>query len=136
MLFATDDPDELQQMLGMAFDYSNMENYLLQPVKSVIVIAEPSKRAVYKVNREWNLGVPMPQVTSTTHTVMPRSTVKFSAEEVTVNIQKVRRSMYSLMPAWLHGKNGLNPLTAVHVFSNICTTSAVVWFRGCCTIQD
>ena len=87
MLFATDDADELQQMLDKAFDYSSMENYLLQPVKSVIVVAEPSKRAVYKVNREWNLGgVPMPQVTSTTHMGMPRSTVKFSAEEVTVNI--------------------------------------------------
>ena len=117
MLFATDDPDELQQMLDMAFDYTSMENYLLQPVKSVIVVAEPSKRAVYKVNGEWNLGgVPMPQVTSTTHMGMPRSTVKFSPEKVTVNIQKARRSMYSLMPAGLHGENGLDPLTAVHVF--------------------
>ena len=85
-----------------------MENYLLQPVKNVIVVAEPSKRAVYKVNREWNLGgVPMPQVTSTTHMGMPWSMVKLSAEEVTVNIQKARR---------LHGENGLDPLTAVHVF--------------------
>ena len=117
MLFATDDPDELQQMLDMALDYSSMENYLLQPVKSVIVVAEPSKRAVYNVNREWNLGgVPKPQVTSTTHMGMPRSTVKFSPEEVTMNIQKARRSMYSLMPAGLHGENGLDPLTAMHVF--------------------
>ena len=33
-----------------------------------------------------------------------------------VNIQKARRAMYSLMPAGLHGENGLDPQTAVHVF--------------------
>ena len=65
VLLMNDDPDELQLMLGIAFDYSGMENYLLQPVKSVIVVAEPSKRAASKaaagkVDREWNLGgVPM-----------------------------------------------------------------------------
>ena len=104
-------------MLDVAFDYSSMENYLLQPVKSVTVVAEPSKRAAHKVNREWNLGgVPMSQVTSTTHMGMPRSTVKFSTEEVTMNIQKARRSLYSLMPAGLQCENGLDPLTAVHFF--------------------
>ena len=104
-------------MLDMAFDYSGMENYLLQPMKSVIVIAEPRKRAAKKVYREWNLGgVPMPHVTSTTHMGIPQSTVKFSPEEVSVNIQKPRRSMYCLMPAGLHGENGLDPQTAVYVF--------------------
>ena len=33
VLFITDEPDELQLMLDMAFDYSGMENFLLQPVK-------------------------------------------------------------------------------------------------------
>ena len=47
--------------------------YLLQPVKSVIVVAEPSKRAssiaaTGKVDREWNLyGVPLPQLESNIH---------------------------------------------------------------------
>ena len=122
VLLMTHDPDELQLMLDIAFDYSGMENYLLQPVKSVIVVAEPSKRAASKAtagkgDREWNLGgVPMPQVESTTHMGMPRGTVKFATEEVTVNIQKARRSMYSLMPAGLHGENGLDPQTVVHIF--------------------
>ena len=117
MLFISDDPDELQLMLDMGFDYSSMENYLLQPVKSVIVVAEPNKRKQYNSDREWNLGgAPMPRVTSTTHMGIPRSSVKFSPEEVTVNIQKARRAMYSLMPAGLHGENGLDPQTAVHVF--------------------
>ena len=121
VLLMTDDPDELQLMLDIAFDYSGMENYLLQPVKSVIVVAEPSKRASSKAtagkgDREWNLGgVPMPQVESTTHMGMPRGTVKFATEEITVNIQKARRSMYSLMPAGLHGENGLSQ-TVVHIF--------------------
>ena len=33
VLLMTDDPDELQLMLDIAFDYSGMKNYLLQPVK-------------------------------------------------------------------------------------------------------
>ena len=47
---------------------------------------------------------------------MPRGRVKFATEEVTVNIQKARRSMYSLMPAGLDGENGLDPHTVVHIF--------------------
>ena len=58
----------------------------------------------------------MPQVESTTHMGMPRTTVKFSTEEVAVNIQKARRSTNSLMPAGLHGENGLDPQTVVHIF--------------------
>ena len=104
-------------MLDMAFDYSGMENFLLQPVKSVIIVAEPSKRTASKEDRVWDLGgAPMPQVKSTTHMGIPRSEVKFSKEEVAVNIQKARHAMYGLMPAGLHGENGLDPQTAVHVF--------------------
>ena len=66
---------------------------------------------------EWNLGgVHKPQVESTTHMGMPRTTVKFSTEEIAVNIQKVRRSKNSLMTAGLHGENGLDPQTVVHIF--------------------
>ena len=104
-------------MLDMAFDYSGMENFLLQSVTSVITVADPSKRTASKEDRVWNLGgAPMPQVKSTTHMGIPRSEVKFSKEEVTVDIQKARRAMYGLMPAGLHGENGLDPQTAVHVF--------------------
>ena len=45
VLLMTDDPDELQLMLDIVFDYSRMEKYLLQPVKSIIVVAEPGKKA-------------------------------------------------------------------------------------------
>ena len=58
----------------------------------------------------------MTQVKSTTHMGKPRSEVKFCKEEVTVKIQKAGRAMYSLMPAGLHGENGLDPQTTVHVF--------------------
>ena len=45
-------------MLDIAFDYSGMENYLLQPVKSVSVVAEPSKRVANRAaagNQFWQL---------------------------------------------------------------------------------
>ena len=43
MLFISDDLDELQLMLDTGLDSSRMENSLLQPVKSVIAVAEPNK---------------------------------------------------------------------------------------------
>ena len=93
VMFITDKPYELQLMLDMGFDYSGMENLLLQPVKGVFIVAEPSKRTASKEDRVWDLGgTPMPQVKSTTHMGIPRSEVKFSNEEVTVNIQKARRA--------------------------------------------
>ena len=60
----------------------------------------------------------MPQVESTTHLGMSSNTVKFTTEEleVTVNIQKVGCSMYSLMTAGLHGENGLDPQTMVQLY--------------------
>ena len=61
-----------------------------------------------------------------THMGMPRSTVKFATEEVTVNIQKARRSMYSLMPAGLHGENGLDPQTLVHIFQ-VCVIPVLLY---------
>ena len=43
VLFIKDEPDELQLMPDMAFDYSGMENFLLQLVKSVTIVTEPRK---------------------------------------------------------------------------------------------
>ena len=122
-------------MLDMAFDYSGMENFLLQLVKSVIIVTKPSKRTANKEDIVWNLGgAPMPQVKSSTHMDIPRSEVKFGKEEVTVNIQKARRAMYSLLHAGLHGENGLDPQTAMHVFQIYMLP--ILLFRGGCTIQD
>ena len=51
VLLITDEPDELQLMLDIAFDYSGMENYLLKSVKHAIVVAEPGKTAASKRQR-------------------------------------------------------------------------------------
>ena len=64
-----------------------------------------------------------------------RTTVKFSTEEVAVNIQKARRSMNSLMPVGLHGENGLDPQTVVHIFLSIQTACIAVRFGSGGAIQ-
>ena len=48
-----------------------------------------------------------------------------------MNIQKARHSMYMLMPAGLHGENGLDPQTAVRVFV-VADCFVVVFFRYTC----
>ena len=58
----------------------------------------------------------MPIVDHTTHIGMYRSTTLQDPAPVDSNIQKSRRAMYRLMPAGLHGCNGLDPQSAIHVF--------------------
>ena len=63
------------------------------------------------------LGKDMPCVKSTTHLGIQRSVSRATTMEETVNnyIQKARRTCYSLMSAGLHGNNGLDPATCVHL---------------------
>ena len=103
----------------MAVDNSKREVFLLQPTKSVVMEAQPSK-AKTTSNAEdhvWTLdGKEMPIVDHTTHIGVYRSTFLQDPAAIDNNIQKSRRAMYRLMPAGLHGVNGLDPQSAVHVF--------------------
>ena len=64
---------------------------------------------------QWTLkGEPMPNVTQTMHMGIMRSanTEQSATQE---NIQKARRTLYSLMSSGLHGENGLDPESAIHL---------------------
>ena len=94
-----------------------MELFLLQPVKSVVLevpnnagLSKPAKSGDLTVN-----GKPMPVVEQTSHVDISRSS---DSDETTVleNIKKAWRTLYSLMPAGLHGENGLDPETSLHLY--------------------
>ena len=57
----------------------------------------------------------MPVVEQTSHVGISRSS-DFDETTVLENIKKARRTRYSLMPAGLHGENGLDSETSLHLY--------------------
>ena len=55
----------------------------------------------------------MPVVTSTTHMGILRTSTNQEMNNIDTNIQKAKRTIYSLMGSGLHGENGLDPETAI-----------------------
>ena len=105
----------LQFLTNIAVDFSCMERYLLQPVKSVLIqILQhagclPSDETVVTMKEQ-----PMPVVEEAMHMGILRS-AETQETTVTYNIQKARRTVYSLMGSGLHGENGLDPETSIHL---------------------
>lgn len=107
----------LQRIVSSSVDFSLMERYLLQPVKSVIVaiLSQCRDQAIKgeDINISMN-GVQMPIVKEAMHMGIQRSE---DSQESAVkhNIEKARRTVYSLMAAGFHGNNGLDPDTSIHL---------------------
>ena len=117
MLVLTDVEYAMQFLLSIAVDNSIMEKYLLQPVKSVLlyILNITTRRA--NTNSQPSLylkGEPMPVVDETMHMGLMRSS-DTQESAVRENIAKARRTLYSLMSSGLHGKNGLDPETSIHL---------------------
>ena len=112
----TEEHGPLQTLLSISDDYSGLEQYLLQLLKSVVLtIPPPRKRDKLEDGHHWTLkGKEMPNVTQTMHMGIMRSadTEQSATKD---NIQKARRTLYSLMSSVLHGENGLDPETAIHL---------------------
>ena len=58
----------------------------------------------------------MPESKKTIHMGMIRSSTLTDPVGVETSINKTRLSLYSLLPAGLHGENGLAPESAIHRF--------------------
>lgn len=109
--------DVLQSLVSTAVDNSKLEKYILQPAKSVILAAVMPYKRAWEKEPEINItmdGVRMPVVEEAMHMGILRSA---NSQESTVNhnIQKSRRTAYCLMGAGLHGSNGLDPETSIHI---------------------
>ncbi|KAK3089516.1 hypothetical protein FSP39_004221 [Pinctada imbricata] len=107
---------QLQSLCDIAVDYSRMEKYELQPLKSVIVpvTGKGNKKSVTQL--AWTLGdKPMPIVDQTSHIGIVRVDTNKPTAHVDNNILKAQRALYSMMSSGLHGENGLDPETSVHL---------------------
>ncbi|CAC5367025.1 unnamed protein product [Mytilus coruscus] len=114
----SENPAELQLLINIAAEYSQNHHYLLQPQKSVVLQIEPNNRK--KQSKSVNLTLnesPMPVVDKSPHLGILRSTSSKNSQNETTeqNITKSKRAAYSLMSAGMHGENGLDPITSLHL---------------------
>ena len=112
------DGSEGQTMVSGTQDFSSMERYELQPVKSVCLTAQPGNRprSVHQPQFELN-GQTLENVNVAAHLGIKRgiTTYKTGDKKVSHNISRARRTAYSLFASGLHGHNGLDPQTTIHL---------------------
>lgn len=86
-------------------------------IKSVVLeILNKLRRTRQESKASWDLdGVKKPTVDKTMHVGICGS-ADTDESAVAENVKKVRRTMYSLMSAGLHGENGLDPETSLHLY--------------------
>ena len=110
----SDSERSLQVLCNIAYDYSVMEQYQLQPTKSVVLPIQTGRKKIQQPSCFLG-GQPMPVVDKTVHVGVTRITSNKPSGIIEENIQKARRTMYSLMATGLHGRNGLDPETSIHI---------------------
>ena len=99
---------DLQTLCNIAHDYSTMEKYKLQPTKSVVLPVKTKKSKPKESSYSWKIGESdMPIVDRATHVGLVCASKPTADAAIEENIQKGRRTLYSLMSSGLHGENGL-----------------------------
>ena len=110
---------EGQVLVNASTDHANMERYLLQVDKSVMVTVTPrdSNNIVNTTEPITMNGKEMKTVESAMHLGIHRTKTISKNSELNVeeNLKKARRVVYSLMSSGMHGHNGLDPETNLHL---------------------
>ena len=105
----------LQSMVSSAVDYSEMELYIIQPGKSVILPVNSNFRNCQTGDIAINIGSkPLPNVSESMHMGILWS-ANSQESAVQENIKKARRTIHRLLGTGLHGENGLDPDTSIHL---------------------
>jgi hypothetical protein len=116
----SEEQDQTQILINMAYDYSYMEGYELQPTKSVVLSITHKQCKQEHNNSTFTLGPnKMPSVESATHLGIIRTTSLKG--NMTANVKKIykkkaRISAYSLLGGGFHGHNGFDVETIVHLY--------------------
>ena len=101
----SENPDQAQVLINMAYDYAYMEGYELQPTKSVVLNIS-QKQNNRKNSTTFTMGPhKIPAIESATHLGIIRTTSLKgnSIGNVEENMKKARRSAYSLFGGGCHG---------------------------------
>jgi len=110
---ACDNPIDLQSLVNIVYDYSQREEYMLQPQKSVILPVNTNNKISFD-KEEWFMNDNiMPVTTTTPHIGIQRDSQNTCLNTIENNLKKSRRALYSLMHTGLPGENGLDPTTYI-----------------------
>jgi hypothetical protein len=108
-------PQDIQTMINIAYDFSQREGYSLQPTKSVILPVKTTNKISHE-DETWTMNNnAMPIVDQTAHIGIQRHFKDSSTATIEENLKKSRRALYSLMRSGLHGENGLDPVTSISI---------------------
>ena len=111
----SDELSPIQSLVSEAEDFSVMEFFVIQPVKSVVLPVPYHMRELKDCDIQIKVdNKDLPVVSQTMHMGIMRS-ANTQESAVQENIKKARRTIYSLMGAGLHGENGLDPDTSIHL---------------------
>ena len=107
---------ELQAMLNVCQEYSNLHGYEIHPGKSsVTILYQP--RGEQETSRDWILGdAAVTKDDRFTHLGIEWRKGK-TTPDVLVNISKARRAAYALLRTGLHGCDGLGPTASLKLIS-------------------
>ncbi|CAC5377732.1 unnamed protein product [Mytilus coruscus] len=90
---------------------------MMQPVKRVILPVYPNRRK-QEPSFPWHIGKSVvPIVNQTTHMGVLCTSKPDDPNPIYENVKKARRAMYSLMPAGMHGENGLDIQSLLYIFN-------------------
>ena len=116
---------EGQTLVNASTDFAGMERYFLQANKSVVVTVTPkdSKGDVGCVKPLLMNGKEMKNAETAMHLGIHRTSTLSKTSELNVeeNLKKARRVVYSLMSSGMHGHNGLDPETNLHLVKTYVT---------------
>ena len=105
-----------QVLVNICDDSSEMDGYVLHILKSVVF--RKNSVSQYPDDEAWALGdKEMPVVDNTTHMGILKTSTNQELNAVEYNIQKAKRTAYSLMGAVLDGKNGADPETTMSLLN-------------------
>ena len=113
---------QVQPMLEIASAYANEHKYQLHPKKTVITpLLHPTKGQSPVDPLKWNIdGQPVSSHDNFTHLGLNWSDKK-GTPDIQVNIQKARRTAFSLLGVGLHGTDGLDPLASHKILQTYVT---------------
>ena len=103
-----------QELLHVVNNYTNMNRYSLNAGKSAVVRYH-GKNTDDEETISLN-DTPLPMCSETTHLgILQGNTASLNKIRAEQNVDRARRTMYSLLGTGLHGCEGMNPITAAHI---------------------
>ncbi len=115
VLLLSNSSSEMQGMINVCGEYASRHKYKLHPIKSQVIHQVKTSKQKNAKSHEWTLGTEqITEATDFTHLGLNWAAGKYHPN-MDAKVESARKTAYALMGVGLHGINGLDPGTAVHL---------------------